>query len=66
MKVEIFNHDRTCVMLDLDFVPRVGELVCLKVTDDYTIEGKVREVNHWLDKREPSKNQVLVFLEPSK
>ena len=31
MKVEIINHDKTCVMLELDTVPRIGENVLVKM-----------------------------------
>ena len=65
MKVEIINHDHTCVMLDLEAVPRAGETVLVKINDSDTIEGVVDRVDHWLFKEDPTKNQVTVYLKPS-
>lgn len=65
MKVEIMNHDRTCIMLDLEAAPRSGETVLVKINDSDTIEGVVDRVDHWLFKEDPTKNQVTVYLKPS-
>ena len=65
MKVEIINHDKTCEMLELDAVPRIGENVLVKIDDDYTIEGVGDSVHHWIFKQNPKDTQVTVYLRPS-
>lgn len=65
MKVEIINHDKTCVMLELDAVPRVGENVLVKIDDDQTIEGVVDSVHHWIFMQNPNDTQVTLYLKPS-
>lgn len=65
MKVEIINHDKTCVMLELDAVPRVGENVLVKIEDDQTIEGVVDSVHHWIFMQNPNDTQVTLYLKPS-
>lgn len=65
MKVEIINHDKTCVMLELDAVPRVGENVLVKIDDDQTIEGVVDGVHHWIFMQNPNDTQVTLYLRPS-
>lgn len=65
MKVEIINHDKACVMLELDTLPRIGENVLVKINDDHTIEGVVDSVHHWIFVQTPSDTQVTVYLRPS-
>lgn len=65
MKVEIIDYDKNCEMLELDAIPRIGENVLVKVDDDFTMEGVVDSVHHWISKQNSEDTQITVYLRPS-
>ena len=65
MKVEIIDYDKNCEMLELDVIPRIGENVLVKVNDDFTMEGVVDSVHHWISKQNSEDTQITVYLRPS-
>lgn len=64
MKVEIINHDHLSIIMDMNYIPRIGETILLSTREKEVVEGVVDDIEHWLYENGPNDSQVTIYLRP--
>lgn len=64
MKVEIISHDLLSIIMDMDYIPRIGETILLSTKDSHVINGVVDDIEHWLFEGGSRDTQVTIYLRP--